>query len=131
LEHIEDDRDELAAAASLLQPAGHLMVLSPAHQFLYSRFDAAIGHYRRYNRKSLRRCTPPNCYQEASFYLDSVGMILSLANRFVLRQSLPTVAQIKTWDNHIVPVSRVLDPLTGHALGKTVVSVWTRSSGTP
>ena len=127
LEHIETDRDEIAASAKLLRPGGHLIVLSPAHQFLFSNFDAAIGHYRRYAKSSLRRLLPANCFQEALFYLDSVGMFASLANRLMLRQSLPTVKQIKTWDSYIVPVSRVVDPLLGKMLGKTIISVFTRS----
>jgi SAM-dependent methyltransferase len=125
LEHIETDRSELAAAATLLRPGGHVVVLAPAHQFLFSEFDAAIGHYRRYNRTSLCFCSPPNCRLEAMFYLDSAGVVSSLANRFILRQSLPTLRQIKTWDNYIVPVSRFLDPLLGYAVGKTIVGVWT------
>ena len=49
LEHIEDDASELARAASHLAFGGNLVVLVPAHQFLFSAFDAAIGHYRRYD----------------------------------------------------------------------------------
>ena len=36
LEHIEDDRAELARAARHLAPGGHLVVLSPAHPWLFS-----------------------------------------------------------------------------------------------
>src|SRR5258705_11993139 len=41
LEHIENDRAELALAASHLKPNGALMVLSPALPWLYTPFDAA------------------------------------------------------------------------------------------
>ena len=58
LEHIENDREELNQAASHLRPGGHLIVLSPAHQRLFSPFDAAIGHFRRYNRPMLRTISP-------------------------------------------------------------------------
>jgi 2-polyprenyl-3-methyl-5-hydroxy-6-metoxy-1,4-benzoquinol methylase len=126
LEHIERDADELIQAANLLRPGGHLIVLSPAHQILYSKFDAAVGHCRRYSKATLRRCSPPSCHQVALFYLDCAGMLASLANRIMLHQSVPTIAQIKTWDNYIIPVSRILDPLLGYTLGKTVVAVWTR-----
>lgn len=129
LEHIEADAEELAAAATLLRPGGHLIVLSPAHQFLFTEFDAAIGHYRRYNKASLRACSPPGCALTAMFYLDSAGILASLANRAVLRQSAPTVRQIQTWDRLIIPVSRLLDLLLGHRLGKTVIGVWTRLPG--
>src|SRR5450432_2619938 len=50
LEHIEDDRGELKLAAAHLRPGGRMIVLSPAHQWLFAPFDAAIGHFRRYNR---------------------------------------------------------------------------------
>ena len=58
LEHIEDDRAELARAAALLASRGRLVVLSPAHNYLFSEFDRAIGHFRRYNRKLLRLISP-------------------------------------------------------------------------
>jgi len=58
LEHIEDDRGELSRAAARLKPGGHLVVLSPAHNWLFSRFDASIGHYRRYNKKTLLAAAP-------------------------------------------------------------------------
>src|SRR5262245_9087881 len=47
LEHIEDDSSELRLAARHLRRGGHLIVLAPAHQWLYSPFDSAIGHFRR------------------------------------------------------------------------------------
>src|SRR5262249_45950608 len=38
LEHIRDDRGELAAAARRLADGGALCVISPAHQWLYTEF---------------------------------------------------------------------------------------------
>jgi SAM-dependent methyltransferase len=126
LEHIEQDAAEAAAAARMLRPGGHLIVLSPAHQFLFSPFDASIGHYRRYNRKSLTACSPPDCRLETMFYLDCAGMAASLANRVLLRQSQPEERQIALWDNFIVPVSRIADRIFCYRLGKTICAVWTR-----
>lgn len=126
LEHIERDRDEIVAATKMLRDGGHVIVLSPAHQSLFSEFDASIGHYRRYNRTSLLACSPPDCRLEAMFYLDCVGMFASLANRILLRQSNPTAAQIGLWDNYMVPVSRIIDPLLGYSVGKTICGVWKR-----
>jgi hypothetical protein len=124
LEHIECDRVELAVAAQLLRFNGHLIVLSPAHQFLYSAFDVAIGHHRRYDKASLRLCSPPGCELEAIFYLDVAGMLASVANRLWLSRSTPTRRQIQFWDRCLIPVSRVLDPLLGHRLGKSIVAIW-------
>lgn len=126
LEHIEDDHAELARAAAHLHPGGRLVVLSPAYPFLFSPFDKAIGHYRRYTRASLAALTPPGCRQSKLLYLDSVGLLTSLANRLFLHQSLPTQAQILFWDRRLVPLSRLLDPLIGFRAGRSVISIWER-----
>jgi SAM-dependent methyltransferase len=124
LEHIEDDSDELSRATNHLNPKGSLVILAPAHQFLYSPFDKSLGHVRRYNRKSLSAALSQiESKLETMFYLDSAGLLASAANRFLLSQDLPTVQQIKIWDSFLIPISRVLDILTGHHLGKTIVGV--------
>jgi len=127
LEHIEDDRAELGRAARLLAPGGHLIVLGPAHAWLFSEFDHAIGHFRRYTADALKALTPAGVRLVKAFYLDSVGLLASAANRLLLKQSLPTARQIQVWDNFMVPCSRLLDPLTGYLAGKSVVAVWERS----
>lgn len=126
LEHIEDDRAELVRAARHLAPGGRLVVLAPAHQGLYSEFDRAIGHFRRYDRRSLLALAPPGTELLHAAYLDSAGWLASLANRFLLRRALPTPAQIRTWDGLLVPVSGVLDRLLLGRFGKSVLVVWRR-----
>ena len=124
LEHIEQDRAELEQAAKHLAQGGRLIALSPAHEWLFSRFDEAIGHYRRYTARDLEALTPSNLRVVKSFYLDSVGLLASAANRFLLHQSLPNAQQIHWWDRMMVPCSRILDPLTGYRLGKSAICVW-------
>jgi SAM-dependent methyltransferase len=126
LEHIEDDRGELERAAALLKPGGHLVVLGPAHPWLFSPFDKAIGHYRRYTRPSLRALTPGGMLLVRSIYLDSVGLLASLGNRLFLKHAMPTPKQIAFWDKVLVRGSRVVDPLLFYSLGKSVLSVWKR-----
>jgi SAM-dependent methyltransferase len=127
LEHIPDDRGEIRRAACRLRPNGHLVVLSPAHAWLYSPFDKAIGHCRRYTTRTLCQLTPPDLRAKKSFYLDSVGLLASMANRVLLRQSMPKPGQLGVWDNFMVPCSRLLDPFTAHRIGKSVVCVWERN----
>jgi SAM-dependent methyltransferase len=124
LEHIEADAREMTAAAGRLRPGGFLIVLAPAHQFLYTPFDAAIGHFRRYSARSLAAAAPRQLQVERVFYLDSVGLLASLANRLLLRSAMPTAGQLRFWDGVLVRLSRLADPLLGHAVGKTVVGVW-------
>lgn len=127
VEHIADDRGELARAVTHLRPGGRLVVLAPAFNFLFSPFDAAIGHYRRYDARSLTALAPPGCTVERRFYLDSVGFLASAANRFLMRQAMPTRGQIAVWDRLMVPLSRWLDPLVGRWLGKSIVVIWRKT----
>ena len=125
LEHIEDDRAELARTSAFLRPGGRVIVLSPAHPLLYSDFDRSIGHFRRYTRSSLLSITPRELTLSTVQFLDGVGAATGWANRFLLRQALPTVRQIALWDRFIVPVSRLTDVLTKRMFGRSIVAVWT------
>ena len=124
LEHIEDDRGETARAAAHLRPGGKLIVLAPAHQWLYSPFDRAIGHFRRYTKRSLAVVVPTELECVELIYLDMVGLLASAGNRFIAGSASPSRAQIKLWDGAMVPLSRLLDPFVRHALGKSVLGVW-------
>jgi SAM-dependent methyltransferase len=127
LEHIENDRAELDRAAQHLAKNGTLIVLAPAHQWLFSSFDAAIGHFRRYERAGLLDLCPPNLSVARARYLDTVGLLASAANRLLLKQNVPTPAQIRLWDRVMVRASRLLDPVFGFRLGKSVLVVWHKS----
>jgi hypothetical protein len=124
LEHIAKDHEEIQAAVNHLNFDGTMIVLSPAHQWLCTPFDQAIGHYRRYTRASLGAIKPDGCSLESLLYLDSVGMLLSLGNRLLLKQSMPTAEQIKFWDKWFVPISQVFDSVLGFRIGKTIVAIW-------
>jgi SAM-dependent methyltransferase len=126
LEHIKNDRDELRKAAERLRPDGRVIVLAPAHQWLYTPFDRAIGHFRRYTLADLRALTPPQLSEERAAYLDSVGLFASLANRLVLKSKMPTRRQIAIWDGAMVPISRLVDPALFYRVGKSILAIWRR-----
>jgi SAM-dependent methyltransferase len=125
LEHIRHDRDEVRRAAARLGPGGLLILGGPAHAWLYSRFDAAIGHCRRYNRRSVEALVEASglLRLEQFRYFDSVGMVLSLGNRYLIRRDIPSQGQIRFWNNVILPVSRSLDPVLGYRVGKSFVAI--------
>ena len=123
LEHIQEDRIEIERAFSILRSKGYLVLLVPAHQFLYSGFDKTIGHHRRYNLRMLRDLTPSTASVVLARYLDCAGVTLSLGNRLITRNDAPTINQINFWDRAIVPVSKILDPLFQYRLGKSLLFV--------
>jgi SAM-dependent methyltransferase len=124
LEHIEDDRREVRRAMDRLRPDGTLIVLSPAHQWLFTEFDRAIGHYRRYSAGSLREIIPAGLSERRLVYLDSVGMLASAANRFLLKSGRPSLGQVRFWDSVMVRSSRLLDPITLGGIGKSILGIW-------
>ena len=124
LEHIQDDRGELLRASRHLRPRGTLIVLSPAHACLFSKLDQAVGHYRRYTKKTLTEIAPRHLKLLRLEYLDLVGVLASLSNRFLLRRHKPTKRQIRFWDSVMVPCSIILDPLVRHRFGKSILAVW-------
>jgi 2-polyprenyl-3-methyl-5-hydroxy-6-metoxy-1,4-benzoquinol methylase len=81
LEHIKDDKAEVEKAASRLRRGGALIILSPAHEFLFSPFDKEIGHERRYTLKTLEQIRPPQLDIVRKRYLDSAGFFASLGNQ--------------------------------------------------
>jgi hypothetical protein len=124
LEHIENDSLEIANTAEYLNPGGQLIVLAPAFQFLYSPFDKAIGHYRRYNARQMKNITPPSLQLQKIIYLDSMGFFASATNRLLLNQSLPTIQQIRFWDKWLIPVSKITDRLFFFTFGKSILAFW-------
>jgi SAM-dependent methyltransferase len=49
LEHVQEERETLASLWKLLGPGGRLLLTVPAHQSLWSYFDEAAQHCRRYS----------------------------------------------------------------------------------
>lgn len=127
LEHIRQDREEMDRASGLLRTGGRIFVLAPAHQWLYTPFDSAIGHFRRYNKLSLTECSPIDCKLSRLVYLDSVGMLASVCNRLFLQRTEPNLNQIVLWDRLLVPCSRLVDILTMHKVGKSILGIWKKS----
>jgi SAM-dependent methyltransferase len=124
LEHIKDDKKEMRRAFGHLQSNGHLIILSPAYNFLFSPFDQAIGHYRRYTLPTLKDALPSELKLIKLKYLDSIGFFASLANKLFLKQNYPSEKQIQTWDRLMIPVSKWMDKIFFHSFGKSILGIW-------
>jgi hypothetical protein len=123
-QQFEADGAELARAAGHLKPDGVLAILSPALPWLFTPFDKAIGHYRRYTKNSLRSIAPRDLHETKCIYLDSVGLLASLGNKLFLRSPVPSETQIRFWDRFMVPISKFADRALGYALGRSILVIW-------
>lgn len=130
LEHIENDRAELATAHDLLGPSGHLCVFVPAMPALYSPIDFKSGHYRRYTKAGLR-----SLIEEAGFeivridYFDVASVIPYWIVYRLLRVESLNKGSNALFDRVLVPFSRLLQKVLRHPpFGKNLLVVARRAS---
>ncbi|OMP31167.1 bifunctional 2-polyprenyl-6-hydroxyphenol methylase/3-demethylubiquinol 3-O-methyltransferase UbiG [Mangrovimonas sp. DI 80] len=124
IEHVENDSSEIQLAKNFLKPDGYLIILVPALNYLFSDFDRAIGHFRRYNKNEIEKVVGENLETIKLEYLDSVGVLASLLNKFILKQKYPSEKQIVFWDSTIIPISELVDPGIGRVIGKSLLGIW-------
>ena len=123
LEHITEDKSEIKKAEKLLEKKGRLIILCPAHNYLFTEFDKNVGHRRRYNKKMFIKLKPNKMFIEKLFYLDSFGFFLSLFNKLFLNRN-PKNEEIKIWDRYFVPVSIFLDTILNYTFGKSIICIY-------
>jgi SAM-dependent methyltransferase len=63
LEHIENDRAAVAEFARILRPGGCAVMTVPASMALWSDWDVALHHYRRYDRRGLLALFPASDWE--------------------------------------------------------------------
>lgn len=129
LEHIEKDQEEIFAAIKHLKSGAKIIILAPAYNFLYSKFDSSVGHYRRYNRKSIRdlyKTSLVDMVESKIIFLDCLGIIASLLNKYILRQTYPNKVQIVFWDRILIRISKFLDFCSFYKIGKSLLAIYTK-----
>lgn len=127
IEHIEKDYEELKTAQRLLKPGGKLIILVPAFNFLFSPFDKAIGHFRRYQKDTLLKVIPKEFKKKELFYLDSTGFMASVVNKYFLKQPYPSLKQVSFWDTYMVQMSKITDVVTRKSFGKSLIGIWEKN----
>jgi len=124
LEHIPDDVGALRALKASLNPGGRIIVYVPAFNVLYSRFDRAIGHYRRYRRKTLALAFRRAGLEDARVhYVNGLGFFAWLVHARVLRQTPTRGWATRLYDRTAVPVLRRLEHDNPPPFGQSVLGV--------
>ena len=125
IEHVEDDKFELDTAYNLLKKNGHLIIIVPAFQILFSKFDQKVGHFRRYRKEFFKRYSEEkNLKIKKLVYFDFLGFFIILFSKLLnLTNSKKTTLGIKIW-NFLIPLSRLIDKITFHSIGKSIVCIY-------
>ncbi|HEU0054526.1 MAG TPA: class I SAM-dependent methyltransferase [Longimicrobium sp.] len=123
LEHVEDDLGELRLVHRALRPGGHVVVFVPALQWLYSDFDASIGHHRRYHREPLGNLLRNAGFQvERLHYFDAAGILPWLVFFRLMRRRLGA-GDVGAYDRVAVPLVRAVETRVRPPLGKNLLAI--------
>lgn len=123
VEHIEDDQLAIKNANKLLKTGGHLIILVPAYQFLYNRFDKELFHFRRYIKSSLN-----NLFKEEklaivrTFYFNAAGIAGWFISGKILNNKTLPKNQVSLFNN-LVPLFKTIDTLLMHRIGLSVICI--------
>jgi SAM-dependent methyltransferase len=123
LEHIEDDRSELAGAREALRLGGHLLVFVPALSWLFSDFDRKVGHYRRYTKGGLGQLAQDAGFEVVKLHYFDIAGILPWYVSFVLLKGRPAKRNVALYDRLVVPPMRILEGVVPPPIGKNVLLV--------
>ena len=124
LEHIKDDKKELDNCLDLIKSKGFVIILVPAHQKLFSKFDKAVGHFRRYEKKFFLNYKNDEIKSKKIFYLDSCGMILYYLNGLFENNNVyPSRFKIFIWDKVFTPITFFLDLFLFYKVGKNILCI--------
>jgi hypothetical protein len=109
LEHIENDRSVLANLHQTVPEGCRIVVLVPFNSRLYSEFDKALGHFRRYDTGELdAKMRDAGFTVEHQFYFNKVGVIAWYVANTLGRQGVLKPWQLRIY-NFLTPLFRVLD----------------------
>jgi hypothetical protein len=123
LEHIESESKFLTMIASLLSRDGILILTVPAGNWLYSQTDIALGHYRRYSRRHLRKLLDSAGFEE----VHSRYLFLFLVPLAFLFRTLPFRLNIQRSNNE--QLKRVGDALSSESHASRLLGVISRLEG--
>jgi SAM-dependent methyltransferase len=127
LEHVADDAAALANLVDAIKPGGTLLISVPAMMGLYNDMDRLAGHHRRYHLADFHRLLAPLPVEiDRLCYFNPIGGLGWWVNRFKRHDSLNSNAingQIEFFEKYVLPVSKLVDPLTRRFFGQSVTCI--------
>ncbi len=123
VEHIKDDSLALANCYKLLAKGGHVIILVPAYQWLYNKFDEGLEHYRRYTKTRLTNIIKENNFEIIhNQYFNAVGIAGWFVTGSVLKKEAIPEGQMGLY-NKLVPIIKVLDKVIFNQFGLSTICV--------
>jgi len=119
IEHIGDDSKAIENCKYMLKPGGHLIVLAPAYQWLYCRFDKELGHYRRYSMTKMKHLVKAHLEIISARHFNCLGIFGWLLFGKIFRKKT-LGGEMNSFDR-LVPLAKILDKLVFKTIGLSVI----------
>jgi SAM-dependent methyltransferase len=127
LEHIYDDVKALNNIYDSLEIGGNLVILVPAHKFLFNCIDKAIGHYRRYSKEEVISKVMQTKFKiEKMFYFNFAAIPGWYINGNILRKQVVSENVISLF-NKFIPILKFIERyIIFHRFGISLIVVLTK-----
>ena len=124
LEHIKDDESAVNAFSRRLRVGGLLVLLIPAGPWLFGEIDRRLGHFRRYSKSSARELLQKTGLATVRLrYFNFIGVWGWWWNARVAKSLTQSDAQIRVFDNYIVPWQSRLEAILPPPIGQSLLVV--------
>ncbi|MDH4196313.1 MAG: class I SAM-dependent methyltransferase [Candidatus Aminicenantes bacterium] len=124
LEHTRDDGRALRNVYEVLRPGGRLVVLVPAHPFLYGAIDRSIGHTRRYTKKTLLAAVGTTSFTvRRTFYFNALSLVGWYVAGRVLKRTSVSAGPVNAYVR-LIPVMRFVEKrILRQKVGMSLIAV--------
>ena len=125
LEHIEDDVRALALFRDVVvKTGGKVLIFVPALQALYGPHDAALGHHRRYSKRTLARAFDAAGLDVVAMqYTNPVGLLGWMYNLYISGNTEHTSGQVRIFDRLVAPWALPLERFATPPIGLSLFAV--------
>jgi hypothetical protein len=124
LEHLEDDVGALRAMAWQVRPGGKVVVFVPAFEVAMSRFDRAVGHFRRYRKRTLAAAFHDAGLDVAELhYVNAPGLPAWFVGMRLLNLTPQDGAAVRLWDRFVIPLARAAESRVRPPFGQSIFAV--------
>jgi SAM-dependent methyltransferase len=126
LEHISDDQQALAQIRTILliTGRGQLFLRVPALSCIYGQNDRAIGHYRRYSLRALKRLLRENGFMvRRAGYQNALGVLPWWVIGRVLKRNLAVSSREGKFFDALVPALQFVERSVSPPFGLSLYAV--------
>ncbi len=123
LEHIQHDALAVDTLKGLLRPGGRLILLVPALSGLYSDYDRAVHHFRRYEKRDLQALLlDAGMRVETLYYFNALGILGWWLQFCLLKRTTMQTRSVAVFDA-VVPWVRLAESIFRPPVGLSLIAI--------